>query len=249
MARAKRDAKKPAEKRRPDSYWQATKTPIHSLIFLFPMIVFYEVGMIWFNRPDGAPIRNGADVILRRLLALLARPGVAASALVLVASLLLWQVLSKRPWRVRAGVLARMLPESLLVAGALYLYALLYPQIGLGTGGEGGMPLIGRLAKCFGDGIYEEFVYRLLLVGAMTLLFNKAMGLERKRAVWWAVGLAALIFAIAHYVGGYADTFRWYTFVFRFGAGLFFSVVLAFRGFGIAAAAHAFYDVAALLTR
>ena len=64
-----------------------------------------------------------------------------------------------------------------------------------------------------------------------------------------AVGLSALAFAVAHYVGPLGDAFGWHSFVFRFAAGIFFSVVLAFRGFGIAAGSHALYDVAVVLSQ
>lgn len=233
-----------------DSYWHAARTPIHSLVFLLPMVAFYEVGIIWVNRDHVHQIRNGGDVMLRRVVALAGRPGVAASALVLVAVLLLWQVISRRPWRVRAGVLARMLPESAVLGVVLYVFAMLYGGLRLQTAPQRPMPLVGQLAMCFGNGVYEELVFRLLLVGGLTLLFGKAMGLERTRAVWWAVGISALAFAVAHYVGPFADTQSafWHSFIFRFIAGVFFSAVLAFRGFGIAAASHALYDVAVVLT-
>ena len=52
-------------------------------------------------------------------------------------------------------------------------------------------------------------------------------------------------FSAAHYQvftsGGYA--FDWYSFTFRFIAGVFFAVVFVLRGFGIAAGAHALYDM------
>jgi hypothetical protein len=35
----------------------------------------------------------------------------------------------------------------------------------------------------------------------------------------------------------------WFGFVFRFLAGVFFSVLFVYRGFGIAAGSHAAYDV------
>jgi membrane protease YdiL (CAAX protease family) len=250
MTRKSRRTPRPETARRttpaPASYWAATKTPIHSLLFLLPMVVFYEVGIVWVNQHHVEQVRNGADVMLRRLVALVGRPGVAASALILVAVLLIWQAASKRSWRVRWSVLPRMAVESLVFAAVLYGYGVLYGQRLLAVNEEA-MRRLPKLVLCFGAGIYEELVFRLLLVGVLVLLFSKAMGLERVRAALWAVGLSALAFAAAHYVGTMADEFRWSTFVFRFTAGVMFSAVMAFRGFGITAGMHALYDVATVL--
>jgi hypothetical protein len=236
-----------------ESYWSAARTPLHSLLFLLPMVAFYEAGIVWVQRDHLVRVRNGGDVMLRRLVALVGRPGVAASALLLVAVLLLWQALSRRPWRVRLRVLPAMLAESAGLGAVLYLFALVYGGRLLGAppapSDRLDLPIAAHLVLCFGNGVYEELVFRLLLVAVLMVLFNKGMGLERTRAVLWAVGLSALAFAVAHYVGPLGDAFAWHSFAFRFVAGVFFSFVLAFRGFGIAAGTHALYDVAVVLTQ
>ena len=64
-----------------------------------------------------------------------------------------------------------------------------------------------------------------------------------------AVLLSSLMFAAAHYVGQYgdpvdwADSRFWFGFIFRCVAGVFFSVLFIYRGFGIAAGTHAGYDI------
>lgn len=264
----RKDRTQPARRTRPTPgsgfrYWEAARTPLHALLFLLPMVLIYEVGILWVHRGEVILVRNAVDVMLRRVMGFLGRPGVAASAVVLVAALLIWQVISRRPWRVRPGVLLGMLVESAVLAGGLYLYALVYGGRLLEIAARRGWPtLLGgadgtalanlsttaQVVLSFGNGIYEELVFRLLLVAGLMMLFHKAMGLDRAPAAWWAVGVSALAFAVAHYVGPMGDDFRWFTFIFRFTAGLFFSVVLAFRGFGVAAGSHALYDVAVVLT-
>jgi len=57
------------------------------------------------------------------------------------------------------------------------------------------------------------------------------------------------MFAAAHYIGqpdeplDLADILFWFSFLFRFLAGVFFSVLFVYRGFGIAAGTHAGYDI------
>lgn len=51
------------------AYWFQTRRPLVSLVFLAPLLILYEVGVVCGG--DGAVvIRNGADYWLRNLLAL-----------------------------------------------------------------------------------------------------------------------------------------------------------------------------------
>jgi membrane protease YdiL (CAAX protease family) len=54
---------------------------------------------------------------------------------------------------------------------------------------------------------------------------------------------AALLFAAAHHVGDGGEPMVPLRFAFRTLAGLFFTCLYVFRGFGIAVGAHAAYDV------
>ena len=64
-----------------------------------------------------------------------------------------------------------------------------------------------------------------------------------------AVLLTSLLFSIAHNVGPYGERFAWFNFIFRVLAGVFFSVLFVYRGFGIAAGTHAFFDILVGLMR
>jgi membrane protease YdiL (CAAX protease family) len=59
----------------------------------------------------------------------------------------------------------------------------------------------------------------------------------------WGSLATSVLFSAAHYVGPFAYDFDWFTFIFRTLAGIFFSLLFVYRGFGIAAGAHAGYDV------
>ena len=90
-------------------------------------------------------------------------------------------------------------------------------------------------------------LFRLILLSALIGLIRLAGGTP-KATVVVAVLVTSLVFSAAHYrpftPGG--DALVWDnlgSFLFRFLAGIFFAVLFVRRGFGIAAAAHAFYDV------
>jgi membrane protease YdiL (CAAX protease family) len=98
-----------------------------------------------------------------------------------------------------------------------------------------------------GAGLYEELLFRVLLVSGLLLLARRVMGLRPALANTFAVGLGALIFSAFHYIGPYGDPLRIDSFVFRAIAGVAFSALYVFRGFGITAWTHALYDVIVLV--
>src|SRR6185503_3428586 len=98
-------------------------------------------------------------------------------------------------------------------------------------------------------GIYEELLFRVLLVSGLVAL-GQALQWRRPVAVTVAVVVSAIIFSSFHYIGPYGDRLELSSFVFRMIAGMMFSVLYVARGFGITAWTHALYDVAlALLLR
>ena len=93
-----------------------------------------------------------------------------------------------------------------------------------------------------GAGIYEELLFRLILLSLAAWVFRRA-GATPRVSLILAVILSSLLFAAAHHVGPYGEKWAVYPFLFRFVAGVFFSVLFVYRGFGIAAGSHAAYDI------
>jgi membrane protease YdiL (CAAX protease family) len=73
-----------------------------------------------------------------------------------------------------------------------------------------------------------------------------------------AVVVTSLIFSAAHYridliiashrfTTDFGEPFSWFSFLFRFVAGVAFSTLFLLRGFGITAGTHAMYDLMTLL--
>ena len=94
-----------------------------------------------------------------------------------------------------------------------------------------------------GAGLYEELVFRVVLVSALAWVGSRALGWRSWTAGVWATVTGALVFSAFHYIGPYGDPLRLESFVFRAIGGLFFSGLYLLRGFGITAWTHALYDV------
>jgi hypothetical protein len=114
-------------------------------------------------------------------------------------------------------------------------------------------PLMAGIVTSVGAGIYEELVFRLILICILMVLFQDLIGLGHQNAVVLSVLISAALFSAHHHIVwvdgqlGRIAPFNWTEFGFRTIAGVYFAMVFAIRGFGIAAGTHAFYDIIATL--
>ena len=237
-----------------ESYWQESRGPLASLLFMTPLLLLYEGGVLIFG---SGGVRNGADAWLRSLLDMLGFSGYFLLPVLTVGMLLAWHHTTRKPWRVRGWVLSGMLVESsilgLILVGIAHLQGELFaPFLSAGMSNEfscttvavGGSVgrTVAKLVGFFGAGFYEEVLFRLLLLPVVAVLLGAAGFSPRKRA-WGAIAITSLIFSAAHYIGPYGDVLQVYTFTFRFMAGVLFALLFVYRGFGIAAGTHALYDI------
>jgi hypothetical protein len=239
------------------SYWRATRAPRYSLTFAFPLLVLYEILAFTLSGSEFSGVRNGADVLLKTIFVALGD----RSGLVVFGALLVgggaWIVV--RDWR-KAGemnprVFGLMVVESMVYAMVFGLVtstltAVLVPIISGGSrlavpalGSIAGSGLASQIMISLGAGIYEELLFRVILVSGLAWLARKAFGWSPTAAGLFAVGLGALIFSAFHYIGPYGDRLNLGSFAFRAVAGLLFSSLYLLRGFGITAWTHALYDV------
>jgi hypothetical protein len=236
-----------------ESYWELSRTPLTSMVFTLPLVLAYEGGVLLLGR--GSP-RNGADVWLRHLLDALGFGQYFLLPLLTVVGLLAWQFLAHDRWRVSMAALPGMAAECTLWAVVLIgigrLQQSLWPfQPGLlewellqlnGNAWFGWNAVLARLVGYCGAGLYEEVLFRLLMLPIAVWAFER-LGCSTLAAGFCALLLSSLLFSGAHYVGPLGDTFTLYSFTFRAVAGLFFALLFLLRGFGIAAGTHFFYDV------
>jgi len=221
-----------------DTYWSISRRPLTSLVFALPLILAYEGGVLLLGR--GTP-RNGADVWLRTLLDQLGFGQYFLLPVLTIVALLAWHHVEHDRWRFSPAVLGAMAVESGLWATVLFGIAILQNRFWpLAAGIDEG--IVARLVAFCGAGLYEEVLFRLLLLPAVTWIAAR-LGADAVAAAFWGVVGSSVLFSLAHYVGPLGDTFDLHSFTFRFLAGVFFALLFEARGFGIAAGSHAAYDI------
>ncbi|MCH2203472.1 MAG: CPBP family glutamic-type intramembrane protease [Fuerstiella sp.] len=221
-----------------------------SLLFLLPWIGIYEAGILMLSRQEGSSgLRNGADYWLRSLLGLFGTSQILVLPVLVIVILLSWHLVRRYPWNIRLETQVGMLAESLLLAVALVavgqLHHLLFVNLQTMESEQTLMMVDGRMTHAvsyIGAGVYEEVLFRLLLVPAAFGLFRMMEFPARWAAVMAAIS-TSFVFALAHHIGPAADAFNLFTFSFRSAAGVFFATVFFLRGFGITVGCHAAYDL------
>jgi membrane protease YdiL (CAAX protease family) len=235
-------------------YLRVSRSLTYSLLFAVPLLLAYEVGAMLLAADGGGSLRNGADVLLRTLLAAGGVDGTLPFTALLLGIAVFLILLEQRRTRIRVrftpfvGMTLESIVYALLlgvVVGGLTQWMLqgagLF-RLASETGLLASLSTREGIVLSLGAGIYEELVFRVILVGGLFAIF-RASGLERSRAGVFSAILAALVFSAFHYVGPYGDPWALPSFLFRFLAGLAFSVLFLVRGFGITAWTHALYDV------
>ena len=235
-------------------YWRAAREPRYSVSFAIPLLLLYEGLSALLSGSAVSGVRNGADVLLKTLfIAFGGRRGLIVFGIIVcgVGVCLIARDLRRHPGGLRPSYLGAMLLESIVYAlmfgfvvsglTAILLRPALMTLASL-DGGTAALPLGTQLVVSLGAGIYEELLFRVLLVSGLTAL-GLALGWRRAAALGVAIVVSALIFSAFHYIGPYGDTLTLPSFTFRAIAGVMFSGLYVARGFGIAAWTHALYDV------
>jgi CAAX prenyl protease-like protein len=243
-------------------YWRESRAPRYSLTFAFPLLVAYEALAFTLSHESMAGVRNGADVLLKSAFVLLGgRNGLIAFGVLLVGTgaVLVWRD-RRRSGPIELRVFPLMALESALyalifgmVVGTLtgLLLRPFHPAVAIASGtspyalqaGAHSLGLATQLMISLGAGIYEELLFRVLMVGTLAWTARRLFGWSAGPTGAFATIVGALVFSAFHYVGPYGDRLELPSFTFRAIAGVLFSALYLLRGFGITAWTHALYDV------
>ncbi len=279
-----------------DSYLDRTSRPVYALVFLLPLIIFYELGTIIMSPEaftalaSGPEVRVVSFVWVQNLLEYMGFSGRATWVivpLVVVVILLAMQMTSRARWYVRLKDFFPMIIECVLLAVPLIMLSLVVnrsinedksqqlsanlcntlsvtvaatdvaPELSPDETDKADSAVVGNkglmvnIVTGIGAGIYEELVFRLILICLLMIFFQDLLHVSSGSSILLSVVISAILFSAHHhfyFIDGrfaVAEFFSPAKFFFRFLAGVYFSCIFAVRGFGITAGTHAAYDIIA----
>ena len=225
------------------NYWRFSRSAYYSAVAALPLLVIYEI-LIVLSQSRFWGIRNAADVWIRTFLMAFDLQAQHITFVLIGISLALIPIAKSRARgiKLKANYFALMFAECL--AFSLILGVVLQSILRLGglSSGGPGSGLMQNLALSVGAGLFEEIIFRVILLNLLFLLLSPLLKKKLVAAVV-SVLLASFLFSLSHYVGTMADTWQLYSFMFRWAAGLLFTVLYFVRGFAITAYTHALYDI------
>jgi membrane protease YdiL (CAAX protease family) len=229
----------PAEEpSQPEGYWERSAAPLTNLMFLLPPLAIYEIGTRHFVQN---PIL--AVAMMQRFFGIFFHANARfLPPFAVIGTLIGSHIARGDPWRVQWTDLFWMGVESIVLAiPLLLLWAGAGPYLAKIPLYPGPVELSGWAIPCIGAGIFEELIFRLIILNLLSFLTLDLMQLPK----WWAYGsillISALSFSAYHYLG--SENFLPITFVFRTIAGLYFAAIFLCRGFGVTCGCHASYDM------
>lgn len=252
---SKSKAKGRGEKDLAAGYYEQTHRPLHSLVFLLPLLLIYELGLGFLQAasPQAEASQLVAVRLLRTFLALFGAVGDHLPALAVIAILAVSHLASRQPWKVHWPTVLGMTGESVLLALPLKaIHDLLgyLPQVGtLGAATTQPHLWYDQLILSIGAGIYEELVFRLMLISILSMVLIDMLRLSKGFALAAIIVLSSAAFAMLHHAPLGSEPFEPTAFAFRMLAGGFLASVYVLRGFAVAVGTHAFYDVIAFTTQ
>lgn len=228
-------------------YLIRTRSKGFCIITIVGLLALYEAGLVITDEPH----RNAADVLLKDAFAWFGPLGVQVfhgSLVVLFFGAFFYYLMRSR------SVLRYFLPflaESMIYAVLLSPAVLFVAKPYLASSPAG------HAILDIGAGVYEEILFRLLILRGFTLIlgidpfvaFFDDQGSARKSMISFSSSLvipilvSALTFAAYHHIGPYGDPLLWPLFIFRFIAGLLLAQLFFLRGLAVCVYAHAMYDL------
>ncbi len=246
------------------SYLESTSRPLYALLFLLPLIAVYEVGTLLVNTDQIAHTQSRVAAFtwlmgLAEWIGIKRQLTFAFPGFVVFVILLCWHIATGQSWKVKISRLLWMWLECLILTVPLFAlgaimnsskdFASAFQPAAAGAmvSSEYGA----KLVTSIGAGIYEELVFRLILMGLVVMLFEDVLKSKGHIAAIFAVSISSLLFSTHHYYGvadGHiqrlaSEPFTLGGFVFRAIAGVYFAVLFRLRGYGITAGTHAAYNI------
>ena len=227
------------------AYLAATRTGTYGFLSALPLLVLYEVMITVANSGSARPVRISSELWLKQIAALTGGTGLwilTGGVLAIGAAVLFVERKKKIPIRATyfTGIIAESAVYAVLVAALVS--QMVAAVLLVAPGPQPQHDLWTQIALSIGAGLYEELVFRVLLVGGL-FWGLKRMVTSQAGAYVTAAVVGALLFSFVHYTGAFGDPFALDSFTFRFLFGLALNVLFLLRGFGVAAWTHALYDV------
>ena len=238
-------------------YFYETRRPLVCLLFLLPLMLWYEIGKLLLPVVAGG-LRPAPGIVESWLMWASGETGLVLAVLIPILSvgmLLFLHHQQKEAFSISLNTFAGMFAEVVGLAVMLFLVG---DAILLFVESQQPQPL-SHLADLFlspkwhavlleslGAGLHEEFLFRLMLFGG-AFAWLKWLIDDELIALLISAVVVSLLFAFAHceVIGHESVNFRPSVFLLRFLASVALCLLFRYRGFAIAVGVHVGFNILA----
>ena len=216
------------------------------ILFLSPLIVLYELGLVLWLRMDQQVLTNrahGGLVNFFRLFGVRAEDlhvsAMSLPSVALILTLLIWQVVARFSWKIHWRTIPLMWLESFALAAPLLVLAavigrahFLMASNQVSEDSIRALDVVGRASMAAGAGIYEELLFRMALMGGLHMLLFDVAKMKERNAWLIALVVSSILFTVYHPIRDNMGALQWGRVIFLMVAGGWFGVVFQARGLG-----------------
>ncbi len=213
-----------------------------SLLMVVPLLATYELAMVVVD----SPVRNGAEMVLTELFRQVDPRMLATWRWIVMGLLATFGAIGVVRHRRRIARAHWILLEALVFALVLGpAVGWMVGRIGLSVPGSDptGAPAWMAMLLSVGAGIWEELLFRFMLLGGLVVILHRAVRLNHATALAVSILVSALAFAFYHHVGDFGEPLELHRFAFRTVAGTLLGILFATRGLAVVVYMHVFYDL------
>ena len=221
-------------------YLNSSKTIHYSLILTLPVLAIYEIGTLFLFRNSFYELRNTGEILLRSLFDTLGLKNPLIVSLILLSVFFGVMIrgynIEKKPG-IRANYIIYMLMESMFWSLVLFFSLQLFTHLSLQI-----ITLeekISNLNLALGAGIFEELIFRMILISAILVIFEHGFKLKLEQGVPLSILISAIVFAAFHL---FMETYSFPVFSQRVFGGVILGGIYYYRGYGISVYAHILYN-------
>ena len=228
-------------------YLLYSKNTLTSFLVLFPLLILYELIFLILFHDSNIQIRNSADVILRNFIFFLRNSSQFTYLIFLITLFIAYfftNYKSYKNYKFNLYYNIMIFLESFILSLILLFllngfniyngsYNLVYDNVLL------------HFYFCLGAGIWEEFIFRLIIFNVIFYIFKFIIPLNMSCIL--SIVFSSIIFSIFHYTGNMAYDFNYLSFLIRFVGGVSLCLIYIYRGIGISSLTHCFYDILLLI--
>lgn len=221
-------------------YFSSSRSFHYSLILTLPALAIYEFGILILFRDSFFELRNSGEILLWNAFTSLGLTNPYVVSSILIGIFLFVMIrgyqLEKKPG-INANYFVYMLLEGVLWGGLLFIALQLFTQLPLQMFSF--EEKLANMNLAIGAGIFEELIFRVILISALLVILERGLSLSPNRAFVAAIFLAACVFAGFHL---FMELYSFPVFAQRVFGGVLLGALYQYRGYGISVYSHIIFN-------